>query len=187
LVPGTTYYWRIDEVNDNEPNSPWIGPVWSFSIPPRTAARKAREVLFVLVKLLTPCLPIFFFVGLGLVLKYKGYITTNVAKAISIYPTLVIGNVICPNIFILSGIDLHPLFLFWMLRWLSITTGGFLVLVYEYDLGGPYGHKEMYYSLSLAYFAVFFLPLLGYLFFKKSHHLPCCCHLRSDYPIPFGS
>ncbi len=37
LVPGTTYYWRIDEVNDNEPNSPWKGPVWSFRIPPRTA------------------------------------------------------------------------------------------------------------------------------------------------------
>ncbi len=37
LVPGTTYYWRIDEVNDAEPNSPWKGPVWSFSIPPRTA------------------------------------------------------------------------------------------------------------------------------------------------------
>ena len=37
LVPGTTYYWRIDEVNDTEPNSPWVGPVWSFSIPPTTA------------------------------------------------------------------------------------------------------------------------------------------------------
>ncbi len=37
LVPGTTYYWRIDEVNDAEPNSPWIGDVWSFSVPPRTA------------------------------------------------------------------------------------------------------------------------------------------------------
>jgi hypothetical protein len=37
LVPGTTYYWRIDEVNDADPNSPWKGPVWSFSIPPRTA------------------------------------------------------------------------------------------------------------------------------------------------------
>jgi len=37
LVPGTTYYWRIDEVNDAEPNSPWIGDVWSFSIPPKTA------------------------------------------------------------------------------------------------------------------------------------------------------
>jgi WD40 repeat protein len=33
LVPGTTYYWRIDEVNDTEPNSPWKGPVWSFTIP----------------------------------------------------------------------------------------------------------------------------------------------------------
>ncbi|MFB0553507.1 MAG: LamG domain-containing protein [Phycisphaerae bacterium] len=37
LVPGTTYYWRIDEVNDAEPNSPWKGEVWSFSIPPKTA------------------------------------------------------------------------------------------------------------------------------------------------------
>jgi len=37
LVPGTTYYWRIDEVNDTEPNSPWKGYVWSFSIPPKTA------------------------------------------------------------------------------------------------------------------------------------------------------
>ncbi len=37
LVPGTTYYWRIDEVNDAEPNSPWIGDVWSFRVPPRTA------------------------------------------------------------------------------------------------------------------------------------------------------
>ncbi len=27
----TTYYWRIDEVNDSNPNSPWIGPVWSFT------------------------------------------------------------------------------------------------------------------------------------------------------------
>ncbi len=37
LIPGTTYYWRIDEVNDAEPNSPWKGDVWSFSIPPKTA------------------------------------------------------------------------------------------------------------------------------------------------------
>jgi len=37
LVPGTTYYWRIDEVNVTEPNSPWKGDVWSFSIPPKTA------------------------------------------------------------------------------------------------------------------------------------------------------
>ncbi|MBN2313926.1 MAG: hypothetical protein JXM79_08340, partial [Sedimentisphaerales bacterium] len=37
LVPGTTYYWRIDEVNDADPNSPWKGPVWSFSVPPKTA------------------------------------------------------------------------------------------------------------------------------------------------------
>jgi len=37
LIPGTTYYWRIDEVNDAEPNSPWKGDVWSFMIPPKTA------------------------------------------------------------------------------------------------------------------------------------------------------
>jgi len=37
LVPGTTYYWRIDEVNEAEPNSPWKGTVWSISVPPKTA------------------------------------------------------------------------------------------------------------------------------------------------------
>ena len=37
LVPGTTYYWRVDEINTAEPNSPWKGDVWSFSIPPQTA------------------------------------------------------------------------------------------------------------------------------------------------------
>ncbi|MBA7605256.1 hypothetical protein ES703_12386 [subsurface metagenome] len=37
LVPGRTYYWRIDEVNDTDPNSPWKGDVWSFTLPPRTA------------------------------------------------------------------------------------------------------------------------------------------------------
>jgi hypothetical protein len=37
LVPGTTYYWRVDAVNEAEPESPWKGAVWSFSIPPKTA------------------------------------------------------------------------------------------------------------------------------------------------------
>jgi hypothetical protein len=37
LVSGTTYYWRIDEVNDLHPDSPWKGRVWSFRVPPRTA------------------------------------------------------------------------------------------------------------------------------------------------------
>ncbi|MHC4323924.1 MAG: hypothetical protein ACYSUX_06595, partial [Planctomycetota bacterium] len=27
----TTYYWRVDEVNDSDPNSPWVGGVWSFT------------------------------------------------------------------------------------------------------------------------------------------------------------
>ena len=37
LVPDTTYYWRIDEVNEADPNSPWKGDIWSFTVPPRTA------------------------------------------------------------------------------------------------------------------------------------------------------
>jgi hypothetical protein len=37
LAPGTTYYWRIDEVNDLDPNSPFKGDVWSFTVPSRTA------------------------------------------------------------------------------------------------------------------------------------------------------
>jgi hypothetical protein len=37
LINGQTYYWRIDEVNDADPNSPWKGLVWSFTIPPKTA------------------------------------------------------------------------------------------------------------------------------------------------------
>ena len=37
LVNGTTYYWRVDEVNDLHPDSPWRGNVWSFTIPPKKA------------------------------------------------------------------------------------------------------------------------------------------------------
>jgi subtilisin-like proprotein convertase family protein len=36
LVPGTTYYWRIDEV-EADPNILHEGLVWSFTIPPLTA------------------------------------------------------------------------------------------------------------------------------------------------------
>ena len=28
---GKTYYWRIDEVNEADPSSPWKGNVWSFT------------------------------------------------------------------------------------------------------------------------------------------------------------
>lgn len=31
LGPEQTYYWRIDEVNIAEPNSPWKGDIWSFT------------------------------------------------------------------------------------------------------------------------------------------------------------
>jgi hypothetical protein len=37
LALGTTYYWRIDTVNDLHPDSPWKGDVWSFWLPPKTA------------------------------------------------------------------------------------------------------------------------------------------------------
>ena len=37
LTAGTTYYWRIDEVNDLHPDSPWKGDVWSFWLAPYTA------------------------------------------------------------------------------------------------------------------------------------------------------
>ncbi|MHC4627448.1 MAG: hypothetical protein ACYTDV_10750, partial [Planctomycetota bacterium] len=37
LVPGKTYYWRVDGINEADPNSPWKGNIWSFSIPPKTA------------------------------------------------------------------------------------------------------------------------------------------------------
>jgi len=37
LAPGTTYYLRIDEVNPSNPDSPWVGDVWSFTVPPKIA------------------------------------------------------------------------------------------------------------------------------------------------------
>jgi hypothetical protein len=38
LVPGTTYYWRIDEVNEANPDSPWKGDVWSFTVASKLAS-----------------------------------------------------------------------------------------------------------------------------------------------------
>jgi len=37
LVNGTTYYWRIDEVNELNPESPWVGDVWSFLVPAKSS------------------------------------------------------------------------------------------------------------------------------------------------------
>jgi hypothetical protein len=37
LATGSTYYWRIDEVNETEPNNLWKGNVWSFIVPSKTA------------------------------------------------------------------------------------------------------------------------------------------------------
>jgi len=38
LLPEVTYYWRVDEVNDADPNSPWKGQVWSFTLAAQTAS-----------------------------------------------------------------------------------------------------------------------------------------------------
>ncbi len=32
LELNTTYYWRIDEVNEANPDGPWLGKVWSFTV-----------------------------------------------------------------------------------------------------------------------------------------------------------
>jgi hypothetical protein len=37
LVNGLTYYWRIDAINDTNPNSPLKGDVWSFTVVPKIA------------------------------------------------------------------------------------------------------------------------------------------------------
>ncbi len=37
LVPGTTYYWAVDEIDEANPDSPWKGETWSFTVPPYTA------------------------------------------------------------------------------------------------------------------------------------------------------
>lgn len=37
LTPGKTYYWRVDEINPADPESPWQGQVWSFRVQPATA------------------------------------------------------------------------------------------------------------------------------------------------------
>ena len=29
---GETYYWRVDEINDLDPNSPWRGDLWNFTV-----------------------------------------------------------------------------------------------------------------------------------------------------------
>jgi hypothetical protein len=38
LVPGTNYYWRVDEFSEADPNNPRKGDVRSFSTPPTTAS-----------------------------------------------------------------------------------------------------------------------------------------------------
>jgi len=37
LEPGATYYWRVDAVDESNPDSPWKGEVWSFWVRPAVA------------------------------------------------------------------------------------------------------------------------------------------------------
>jgi len=37
LLFGTTYYWRVDELSEGNPDSPWKGKVWSFTVPSKEA------------------------------------------------------------------------------------------------------------------------------------------------------
>ncbi|MHC4432706.1 MAG: PA14 domain-containing protein [Planctomycetota bacterium] len=37
LQPGTTYYWRVDGINEADPESPWKGNIWSFWVPSKAA------------------------------------------------------------------------------------------------------------------------------------------------------
>ena len=42
---GTTYYWRIDEVNDSNGDSPWTGDVWRFTVSDGRASEPSPEDL----------------------------------------------------------------------------------------------------------------------------------------------
>jgi hypothetical protein len=37
LVPGQTYFWRVDGIKEGDPGSPWKGAVWSFTVRPLAA------------------------------------------------------------------------------------------------------------------------------------------------------
>ncbi|MHC4534198.1 MAG: LamG-like jellyroll fold domain-containing protein [Planctomycetota bacterium] len=40
---GQEYFWRIDEINDVDPNSPWKGETWSFTVEPYAYALDPEE------------------------------------------------------------------------------------------------------------------------------------------------
>jgi len=47
LELGTTYYWRVDEVDVGNPESPWVGDVWSFETQLNTATlRKGPYLIY---------------------------------------------------------------------------------------------------------------------------------------------
>jgi hypothetical protein len=47
LVLGTTYYWRIEEVDKLNPNSPWNGDVWSFKVAESLSGALDTTLIFI--------------------------------------------------------------------------------------------------------------------------------------------
>jgi hypothetical protein len=62
LTPGKTYYWRVDEVNNADPASPWKGDVWSFRVRPLIAWNPAPGDAF---KFVSPSQDLTWEYGLG--------------------------------------------------------------------------------------------------------------------------
>ncbi len=162
----------------------------------RALVGKAKKVLLFMVKLLVIFFLVFLLVAVLMrflkpriirSLQYIRYNTVTGRRAIwatLVYLALVFGNAICPLYFYYFGVGLSlanalfGLLALLGLLWLSIATGGFFVLVIEYNLG-----LGMYHLLSLFYSSVFFLPLFWYLFFKKRNAKITCALVQVVFII----
>jgi hypothetical protein len=127
----------------------------------------SKEILvhFPLVIGAVLCPPILLVLGLVLVLTYKGYISETgrrALRAILVYLALVIGNVYGPPFFVLLGFVLSAFLGLIGIYWLIMTYG---IYVFVGDIGGSQGLSRL---ILLVYFTIFFLPLFGALYFKKT-------------------
>ena len=132
----------------------------------------AVKVLSIVSRLLIPllvlCPPIFLAVSIFLLLKHEGYSTKTVLRAIRailVYLAVVIGNVLCPPILILLGFVLSEFLGLIGIYWLAMTIGW--VIVFVQDVLGSSDRGLIFLVVPFAYFASFFLPLFGFLCFKK--------------------
>lgn len=76
-----------------------------------------------------------------------------------------IGNVLCPPILILLGFVLSEFLGLIGIYWLAMTIGW--VIVFVQDVLGSSDRGLIFLVVPFAYFASFFLPLFGFLCFKK--------------------